>query len=82
MSKRLAVVDPTRKPSGLHPLDTPNDPRIPECLPKVSWVDPAPDGIRAAIIRSDETRRESLVLLVNFLDQLQRTVTSRVSPGP
>ena len=34
VSKRLAVVDPTRKPSGLHPLDTPNDPRIPECLPK------------------------------------------------
>ena len=68
VSKRLAVVDPTRKPSGLHPLDTPNDPRIPECLPKVSWVAPAPDGTRAAIIRSDETRRESLVLLVNFFD--------------
>ena len=33
VSKRLAVVDPTRKPGGLHPLATPNDPRIPECLP-------------------------------------------------
>jgi hypothetical protein len=39
VSKRLAVVDPTRKPSGLHPLDTPNDPRIPECLPKMAWVE-------------------------------------------
>jgi hypothetical protein len=54
VSKRLAVVDPTRKPSGLHPLDSPNDPRFPECLPKVSWVDSAPDGTRAAIIREDE----------------------------
>ncbi len=38
------------------------------------WVDPAPDGSRAAVIRSDETRRESLVLLVNFFDYLRRTV--------
>jgi Tol biopolymer transport system component len=48
--------------------------RIP---PGVWWVDPAPDGTRAAIIRSDETRRESLVLLVNFFDHLRRTVASR-----
>jgi Tol biopolymer transport system component len=48
--------------------------RIP---PNVSWVDPSPDGTRAAIIRSDETRRESLVLLVNFFDHLRRTVPSR-----
>jgi hypothetical protein len=33
VSKRLAVVDAARKPSGLSPLATPNDPRIPECLP-------------------------------------------------
>jgi Tol biopolymer transport system component len=48
--------------------------RIP---PNVQWVDPAPDGTRAAIIRSDETRPESLVLLVNFFDHLRRTAPHR-----
>ena len=35
VSKRLAVVDPSRKVSGLHPLDARNNPSLPECLPKV-----------------------------------------------
>lgn len=34
VSKRLAVVDPTRKPSTPNSLDAPNNPRLPECLPK------------------------------------------------
>jgi hypothetical protein len=39
VSKRLAVVDRSRKPSLPHPLDTPNDPLIPECVPKGSPPD-------------------------------------------
>ena len=35
VSKRLAVVNPSRKVSGLHPLDARNNPSLPECLPKV-----------------------------------------------
>jgi serine/threonine-protein kinase len=43
--------------------------RIP---PGVSWVDPAPDQTRAAVIRSEDPRRESMVLIVNFFDRLRR----------
>jgi hypothetical protein len=39
VSKRLAVVDPSRKPRVPHPLDTPNDPLLPECVPKASPPD-------------------------------------------
>ena len=31
VSKRLAVVDPARRASGLHPLDAPNNPSFPDC---------------------------------------------------
>ncbi len=34
VSKRLAVVDPSRKASGLDPLDAPNNPSFAECQPK------------------------------------------------
>ena len=44
--------------------------RIP---PGVIWVDPHADGTRAAVIRSDDARRESLVLLINFFDHLRGT---------
>jgi hypothetical protein len=44
--------------------------RIP---PGVLWLDPAPDNGRAAVIRSEDTRRESMVLLVNLFDHLRRT---------
>jgi serine/threonine-protein kinase len=43
--------------------------RIP---PGVSWVDPAPDSPRAAVIRSEDPRRESMVLVVNFFEHLRR----------
>jgi hypothetical protein len=43
--------------------------RIP---PGVLWVDPAPDGTRAAAIEAEDAGRESLVLLVNFFEQLRR----------
>ena len=33
VSKRLAVVDPSRSVSGLHPLDALNDPSFPDCQP-------------------------------------------------
>jgi hypothetical protein len=33
VSKRLAVVDPSRKAGGLHPLDAPNNPSFPDCQP-------------------------------------------------
>jgi hypothetical protein len=39
--------------------------RIP---PGVLWVDPAPDGA----IEAEDAGRESLVLLVNFFEQLRR----------
>ena len=47
--------------------------RIP---PGVLWLDPSPDSSRAAVIRSEEARRESMVLLVNVFDHLRRTLTS------
>lgn len=34
VSKRLAVVDPTRKGGGLHPQDAPNNPSVADCPPK------------------------------------------------
>ena len=34
VSKRLAVVDPSRKAGGLHPLDAPNKPSIADCQAK------------------------------------------------
>jgi hypothetical protein len=34
VSKRLAVVDPSRKAGGLHPLDAPNNPSFTDCQPK------------------------------------------------
>ena len=33
VSKRLAVVDPTRKASGLHPQDARDNPSGPDCQP-------------------------------------------------
>jgi Tol biopolymer transport system component len=49
--------------------------RIP---PGVAWTDPAPDGVRAAVIRSEETRRESMVLMLGAFDRLRRLT----SPSP
>ena len=34
VSKRLALVDPSRKAGGLHPLDAPNNPSFADCQPK------------------------------------------------
>jgi hypothetical protein len=34
VSKRLAVVDPSRGAGGLHPLDAPNNPSFADCQPK------------------------------------------------
>jgi len=34
VSKRLAVVDPSRRAGGLHPLDAPNNPSLDDCQPK------------------------------------------------
>ncbi len=34
VSKRLAVVDSSRKGGGLHPEDAPNNPSLPDCQPK------------------------------------------------
>jgi hypothetical protein len=34
VSKRLALVDPSRKADGLHPLDAPNNPSLADCRPK------------------------------------------------
>ena len=34
VSKRLAVVDPSRKAGGAHPLDAPNNPAVADCPPK------------------------------------------------
>ncbi|MGH9256450.1 MAG: hypothetical protein ACRD3C_17970 [Vicinamibacterales bacterium] len=33
VSKRLAVVDPSRKAGGVHPLDAPNNPSLADCQP-------------------------------------------------
>ena len=33
VSKRLAVADPSRRAHGLHPLDAPNNPSLPDCQP-------------------------------------------------
>jgi hypothetical protein len=38
----------------------------------VSWVEPAMDGTRAAAIRSEDARPESMVLVVNFFEHLRR----------
>jgi hypothetical protein len=38
VSKRLAIVDPSRKAGGLHPLDAPNNPSFADCQPKVARV--------------------------------------------
>jgi Tol biopolymer transport system component/predicted Ser/Thr protein kinase len=43
--------------------------RIP---PGVLWVDPPMSGTRAAAIRADDRRGESVVLVVNFFDELRR----------
>ena len=43
--------------------------RIP---PGVLWLEPTADGSRAAVIRSEDVRRESMVLVVNFFDYLRR----------
>jgi len=38
----------------------------------VAWVDPSIDGTRAAAIRSENARPESMVLVVNFFERLRR----------
>ena len=38
----------------------------------VLWVDPLMSGTRAAAIRADDKRSESVVLVVNFFDELRR----------
>jgi Tol biopolymer transport system component len=43
----------------------------------VLWLDPAPNSTRAAVIRSEEARRESMVLLVNAFDHFRRVATTR-----
>ena len=43
--------------------------RIPQ---GVLWVDPPMTGTRAAAIRGDDKRSESVVLVVNFFDELRR----------
>jgi hypothetical protein len=35
-------------------------------------VDPTPDSTSAAVIRSEDPRRKSMVLIVNFFDRLER----------
>jgi len=34
VSKRLALVDPSRQAGGLHPLDAPNNPSLADCQPR------------------------------------------------
>ena len=34
VSKRLALVDSSRKAGGLHPLDAPNNPSLADCQPR------------------------------------------------
>jgi hypothetical protein len=41
--------------------------------PGVLRLDPARDGSRAAVIRSEDARPESMVLVVNFFEHLRRT---------
>jgi Periplasmic component of the Tol biopolymer transport system len=36
------------------------------------WVDPSADGNRAIVIRSEDARTESVVLMVNFFEHLRR----------
>ena len=43
--------------------------RIPQ---GVLWVDPPMSGTRAAAIRADDKRNESVVIVVNFFDELRR----------
>jgi hypothetical protein len=43
--------------------------RIPQ---GVLWVDPPMSGTQAATIRADDKRGESVVLVVNFFDELRR----------
>jgi hypothetical protein len=50
--------------------------RIP---PGVLWVDPMYDGSRAAVIRSDDTHRESIVLMVNFAGYLRARLAAAAS---
>ena len=45
--------------------------RIPQ---GVLWVDPPMSGTRAATIRADDKRSESVVLVLNFFDELRRRV--------
>ena len=40
----------------------------------VSWLEPSVDATRAAVIRSGDARTESVVLVVNFFEQLRRSV--------
>ena len=47
--------------------------RIPQ---GVLWVDPPMSGTRAATIRADDKRSESVVLVVNFFDELRRRAPS------
>jgi serine/threonine-protein kinase len=46
--------------------------RIPQ---GVSWVEPSMDGTRAAAIRSEDARPESMVLVVNFFERLRRVAS-------
>jgi Tol biopolymer transport system component/predicted Ser/Thr protein kinase len=47
--------------------------RIPQ---GVLWVDPPMTGTRAAAIRADDKRSESVVLVVNFFDELRRRASA------
>lgn len=47
--------------------------RIP---PGVSWIEPAMDGTRAAAIRSEDARPETMVLVVNFFEHLRRVASA------
>jgi hypothetical protein len=42
----------------------------------VLWLEPTADGSRAAVIRSEDVHRESMVLVVNFFDYLRRKVSA------
>jgi Tol biopolymer transport system component len=44
--------------------------------PGVLWIEPTFDATHAAVIRSEDPRRESLVLVVNFFDYLRRRVSA------
>jgi hypothetical protein len=47
--------------------------RIPQ---GILWVDPPMTGARAATIRADDKRSESVVLVINFFDELGRRAPS------